>query len=173
MKPIGAACWYRMVAAGSTSPWSLSSRSPTLSSTLHLRLSLSVFRYRFLRVPLLTFSVSLTLAFPLSCSLLLSLSLSLSSRRPMVLSLEREPLDGRTKAAGCFSPLLLFCHSVLVSLRCSARERAFPPSLTRLSLLPSLLVQRGGWFIGFIGAPARASYSFSLIIPLRAIARVN
>lgn len=45
------------------------------------------------------------------------------------------------------------------------------PLLSSLSLAPSL--SRSGWFIGFIGAPARVSYSFSLIIPLRAIVRVN
>jgi len=33
-KPIGAACWYRMITAGSTSLWSLSFRSPSGSSPL-------------------------------------------------------------------------------------------------------------------------------------------
>lgn len=61
------------------------------------------------RVPLLFFSVSPTDA-SLSLSLVLAF-LSLSHHRPAALSLEREPLDGRTKAAGCFSPLLLSCLS--------------------------------------------------------------
>lgn len=142
MKPTGAACWYRMVAAGSTSPWSLSSRSPSLSSTPHLvslGLSLPLPPYPFSRSP----SLSLSRFSPLPLSL--AFFFSLSYRRPAVLSLEREPLDGRTKAAGCFSPLLLFCHSVLVSLRCSARERALPPSFTCHSLLSSLLVAR--WLV--------------------------
>lgn len=94
----------------------------------------------------------------LSFSLFLSLAFSLSYRKPAVLSLEREPFDGRTKAAGCFSPLLLFCHSVLVSLRCSAREHSLPSSLTCLSL--SLLVTR--WLVHWFHRCTGPSFVFFL-----------
>jgi len=39
--------------------------------------------------------------------------------------LEREPLDGGTKAAGCFSPLLLFCLSVRLSFSFSSLSLSF------------------------------------------------
>lgn len=71
-KPTGAACWYRMIAAGSTSLWSLSFRSSSRSSPLVLPISVSLLLPLIVTYP---FSVSSTSA---SLSPLPSLSFSCS-----------------------------------------------------------------------------------------------
>lgn len=114
---------------------------PLLHPSSCLSLSLSVFRYRFLRVPLLTFSVSLTLAFPLSCSLLLSLSLSLSLLvGPQFFLWRGNPsmVARKPPAASlpcCFSAIPFSSPSVallasVLFLLLSLASRSFPPSLS-------------------------------------------
>lgn len=74
-KPISAACWYRMNAAGSTSLWSLSFHSP---SPLVLSLSLSPAPSALYVPPTLLLCLS-NQCFPLSFFLSLSLSLTCGS----------------------------------------------------------------------------------------------
>lgn len=159
-KPISAACWYRMNAAGSTSPWSLSFHSPSpLVPSFFLSLSLSR-SLCCLRTPTLLLCLSnqrLPLSLCFSRSLLLA-----------ALSLEREPLDGRTKAAGCFSPLLLFCLSVRLS---SVAPLALFSSLSFSHSFPSSRAVAGS-LVSSVHRPGLFVF-FSLIIPLRAIVRVN
>lgn len=154
-KPIGAACWYRMNAAGSRraygpSLFSLSPSSLDLSLTLSFSHSLCC-----LCTPILLLYLS-KLSLPLSFFVSLSLSY-------LWLFLWRgNPSDGRapcTKAAGCcFSPLLLFCLSVRLS-PFSARAFFFSLSLS-LFLVPFLLAARWlvHWFHRCIGPGS--SYSF-------------
>lgn len=138
---------------------SLSPRSIILSLSLSLPLTL-LFTY--------PYSPSLSLQ-PASPSLSLFLSLSFSrSLLLAVLSLEREPLDGRTKAAGCFSPLLLFCLSVRLS---SVAPLALFSSLSFSHSFPSSRAVAGS-LVSSVHRPGLFVF-FSLIIPLRAIVRVN
>lgn len=147
-KPISAACWYRMNAAGSTSPWSLSFHSP---SPLVHSLSFSPAPSA-VYVPLLSFSVS-----PISASL----SPSLSGFHPLAPSYSRlflwrgnpSMVARKPPAASlpcCFSAFPFISLPLL-------RSRFF---LLSLFLTPFLLAARWlvHWFHRCIGPGS--SYSF-------------
>lgn len=144
-KPISAACWYRMNAAGSTSPWSLSFRSPSplvLSFFLSLPLPL-LFTYPYFP------SLSLQ-AVPPSFSLFLSRFHPLALSHPRLFLWRGNPSMVARKPPAVLSPatFLPFRSSLF---RCSARAFSLSLLFSLLSFWPC-----GGWFIGFIGASARA-----------------
>lgn len=162
-KPTGAACCYRMIAAGSTSLWSLSFRSPSgrrVPPSQSLRpalLSLPCPRSRFL-----------------APSLSIYLLLSLSHCRPAVRSLgEGTPRWSHETRRLLLSPaaFLPFRSSLF---RCSACH-IFSLSLSLFAfLVSSLSLCRAvaGSLVSSVHRPGLSVF-FSLIIPLRAIARVN
>lgn len=104
------------------------------------------------RVPLLCLFEQ---RFSLSLALVLSLCLSFTVGPRLFLS-EREPLDGRTKARRLLLSPAAFLPFRSSLSHCSTRH-IFSLSLSLFAfLVSSLSLCRGGWFIGFIGAPARA-----------------
>lgn len=134
--PTGAACWYRMIAAGSTSLWSLSFRSPLPLLPPSFGLSPSLFRSRWpSHIPSLSRRAAL-LALP--CPRSRSRSLAPSYRRPAALSLrEGTPRQSHETRRLLLSPaaFLPFRSSLF---RCPAR-RISSLSLPRFAFLVSSL----------------------------------
>lgn len=157
--PTGAACWYRMIAAGSTSLWSLSFRSPSRSPSpppLVPSISVSLSLPGGRRVPLLSVSSSGASRSPLP-SLTISFSRSLSPQARGSFSQRGNPsMVARNPPAAslpcCFSAFPF----VSLSLPRAPHFLTLSFSLCLSRFFPPLPLPRGGWFIGFIGAPARA-----------------